>query len=103
MHEYDDDSMFHDVEDSTREDPLRPARMSDTFEYPPAFSRPSGLSIEVPRNDDEEEIPDIGDEDGDLVTALLEGGEQGERAAEILAERLRAVGFDFHEPAHGAL
>ena len=105
MREYDDDSMFHDVEDSTRDDPLRPARMSDTFEYPPAFSRPSGLSIEVPRNDDddEEEIPDIGDEDGDLVTALLEGGEQGERAAEILAERLQAVGFDFHEPAHGAL
>ena len=104
MHEYDDDSMFHDVEDSTRDDLLRPARMSDTFEYPPVFSRPSGSSIEVPRNDDdEEEIPDIGDEDGDLVTALLEGGEQGERAAEILAERLRAVGFDFHEPAHGAL
>ena len=106
MNEYDDDSMFRDVEDdSSRDDSLLNARMTDPVEYPSAFPPPGGLSIEVPRDDDrdDENIPDIGDDDGDLVTALLEGGERGERAAEILAERLRAVGFDFHEPAQEAI
>ena len=106
MNEYDDDSMFRDVEDdSSRDDSLLNAQMTDPVEYPSAFPPPGGLSIEVPRDDDrdDENIPDIGDDDGDLVTALLEGGERGERAAEILAERLRAVGFDFHEPAQEAI
>ena len=35
----------------------------------------------------------IGSDDDDLVDALLRGGRDGERAAETLASRLRAVGF----------
>ena len=64
---------------------------SEGVEYP-SFASASALTIDIPEN-----LPDLDDEDGDLVSDLLAGGEQGERAAEILAARLRAVGFDLHD------
>ena len=67
----------------------RPARETDPFDR--SRGRPaSSLDVEDER---EADLTDSLRDDDDLVDALLRGGRDGERAAETLASRLRAVGF----------
>ena len=67
----------------------RPARETDPFDW--RRERPaSSLDVEDGR---EADLTDSLRDDDDLVAALLRGGRDGERAAETLASRLRAVGF----------
>ena len=75
----DDDDVGDDDDDA------RPAVESDAFDW----------HAPAPTVEDETEA-DLADslrDDDHLVRALLRGGTDGERAAEILASRLRAVGF----------
>ena len=66
-----------------RNRPVRPERADC-----PAAS----LEVEV-EDEREADLTDSLRDDDDLVDALLRGGRDGERAAETLASRLRAVGF----------
>jgi hypothetical protein len=71
--------------DDDDDDGARPAVESDAFDW----------HAPAPTVEDETEA-DLADslrDDDHLVRALLRGGTDGERAAEILASRLRAVGF----------
>ena len=77
--------LLDDDDDDDDDDDARPAVESDAFDW----------HAPAPTVEDETEA-DLADslrDDDHLVRALLRGGTDGERAAEILASRLRAVGF----------
>ena len=79
------------LDDDDDDDDARPAVESDAFDW----------HAPAPTVEDETEA-DLADslrDDDHLVRALLRGGTDGERAAEILASRLRAVGFVEDEPS----
>ena len=77
--------LLDDDDDDDDDDDARPAVESDASDW----------HAPAPTVEDETEA-DLADslrDDDHLVRALLRGGTDGERAAEILASRLRAVGF----------
>jgi len=86
-----DDASEDDVDASAFAAPSRPARETDSFDWTRGFSAAS-LEVEVEDEREADLIDSLRDDD-DLVDALLRGGRDGERAAETLASRLRAVGF----------
>jgi len=67
------------------DDDARPAVESDAFDW--------NAPASTVEDETEADLADSLRDDEDLVSALLRGGMDGERAAEILASRLRAVGF----------